>query len=271
MIVLLYDEGISEKLNLAEIAEYLKRKMKKVEVELRRNPFAISLDRDRIPDYAARIASVKVRDATEEISAQEPLYAEIEYERKRISGKTTAFGVAYDGFQLQRIFREALQREELSPEFAHILFTNRLVVTWNNTDQRYHARTSIYSTPSVISTTGIVEAPAKPREYYLLKQQYQQLGRDLAELKEEFKGRFIDYDDDRLTEVVKGYAMQAVFYSLTGDAFCPDKGCRLYNAHWQEELIYAQLESGYEFCPRHTELLANPIFRLGSIPVAKAS
>jgi hypothetical protein len=29
----------------------------------------------------------------------------------------------------------------------------------------------------------------------------------------------------------------------------------LYNAHWQEELIFAQLESQYEFCGQHTRIL----------------
>jgi hypothetical protein len=101
----------------------------------------------------------------------------------------------------------------------------------------------------------VVEAPAKPREYYLLKQQYQMLGKDLLELKDGFRGRFIDYDDERLNEVMKGYAMQAVFYSLIGDPFCEDKGCRLYNAHWQEELIFAHIGSEYEFCQRHTKLI----------------
>ncbi|MFC1938628.1 DUF6775 family putative metallopeptidase [Chloroflexota bacterium] len=43
--------------------------------------------------------------------------------------------------------------------------------------------------------------------------------------------------------------------SLVGDPFCEDKGCRLYNAHWQEELIFAQLGAGYEFCESHTRLL----------------
>jgi len=113
----------------------------------------------------------------------------------------------------------------------------------------------VYAFPSVISTTGIVEAPARPREYYLLKQQYEMLGKDLLELKEKFKGCFIDYEDEHLTEVMKGYALQAVSYSLTGDPFCEDKGCRLFNAHWQEELIFAQLESQYEFCEYHTKVL----------------
>ncbi len=49
--------------------------------------------------------------------------------------------------------------------------------------------------------------------------------------------------------------MQAVVYALTGDPFCEDRGCRMYNAHWQEELIFAQLGSEYEFCPRHTEIM----------------
>ncbi|MFC1991372.1 DUF6775 family putative metallopeptidase [Chloroflexota bacterium] len=34
-----------------------------------------------------------------------------------------------------------------------------------------------------------------------------------------------------------------------------DKGCRLYNAHWQQELIFAQLESGYDFCEHHSSVL----------------
>jgi len=159
-------------------------------------------------------------------------------------------------------FLEIVPRDERLPELVHIFFTNRLFATWDDSNQRYHLRTSVYSIPSVISTTGLVEAPAKPREYYLLKQQYEKLGRDITGLKDKFKGRCLDYGDSRLTEVAKGYVMQAVFYSLTGEPFCQDKGCRLYNAHWQEELILAQLESGYEFCQRHTELL--PRLRIGS-------
>ncbi len=121
---------------------------------------------------------------------------------------------------------------------------------------RYHARTSVYGFPSIISTTGLVEAPAKAREYYLLKQQYEMVGKDIQAVKEQFTGTFIDYEDERLTEVIKGYAMQAVFYALSGDPFCEDRGCRLFNAHWQAELIFAQLDSGYEFCPRHGDILS---------------
>jgi len=254
--VILYDEGAAETLDIEELDQYLGHKMSKVEVEVRGNPFAFCPEKS--PDYARKLASIKIQDANRKMaSEQEPLYGEVQYEKRRILGKTRSFGVVYDGFCLQRVFWELIPSGERSSGFVHIFLTNRLFATWEEGDKRYHARTSLYGFPSVISTTGLVEAPAKPREYYLLKQQYEMLGRDPLELKDRFKGRFIDYDDERMTEVMKGYIMQAVFYALTGDPFCEDKGCRLYNAHWQEELIFAQLESGYEFCQRHINFLEN--------------
>lgn len=252
--ILLYDESAAKALDIEEIAEYLREKLGKVPVDTRGNPLAFCPEKS--PDYARKLASIKIQDTSKKItSEQEPLYGEIEYEKRRILGKTKAFGVVYDGFHLQRVFSKLIPREERSLVFVHIFFTNRLFATWEEGGKRYHARTSVYGFPSIISTTGLVEAPAKPREYYLLKQQYDMLGKDLLELKEKFKESVIDYEDKRMTEVAKGYAMQAVFYSLTGDPFCEDKGCRLYNAHWQEELIFAQLESGYEFCGQHARIL----------------
>jgi len=256
MEIILYDEGTAQELDIKAIAQYLTQKMGAVGVEVRGNPFVFNLPQDKLSDYAREIASSKIQEISQKIlPAQEPLYGEIEYEKRRILGRTRSFGILYDGFHLLRIFWEIMPREERSREFVHIFFTNRLFATWDGNNKRYHLRTSVYGVPSIISTTGLVEAPAKPREYYLLKQQYERLRKDLTELKERFKGSFIDYEDEHLTEVMKGYAMQAVFYALTGDPFCEDKDCRLYNAHWQEELIFAQFEGEYEFCGRHTRIL----------------
>ena len=256
MRIILYDEGVAEELDIEKIAQYLTQKMNKVKVEVRGNPFVFNLPQDKVSDYARKIATIKIQEVNKEVKPeQEPLHGEIEYEKRRILGKTRSFGILYDGFHLLRIFYEIVSREERCLEFVHIFFTNRLFATWDDSDKRYHLRTSVYGISSIISTTGLIEAPARPREYYLLKQQYERLGKDLTELKDRFKGSFIDYEDKLLTAVAKGYAMQAVFYSLTGKPFCEDKGCSLYNAHWQEELIFAQLESGYELCQRHNELL----------------
>ncbi|KKK54618.1 hypothetical protein LCGC14_3082920, partial [marine sediment metagenome] len=51
----------------------------------------------------------------------------------------------------------------------------------------------VYGWPSIISTTGIVEGPAKPREYYFGLM----AGLDEEKVREELKGRFIDHGHHR--------------------------------------------------------------------------
>src|SRR3712207_1472935 len=75
----------------------------------------------------------------------------------------------YDGFVMQSIFAEMIPNSEMSLDHIHIIFTALLPCTFNEEDWRYHGRAVICGTPSIISTTGIVEALAKPREYYLFQ------------------------------------------------------------------------------------------------------
>lgn len=140
----------------------------------------------------------------------------------------------YDGFVLQRILAELIPDREAS--HLHIVLTDLLTCTFSEDDWRYHGRAVICGTPSIISTTGIVEAPARPKEFYLA-----QLGgvADIGKLKREFAGRFIDYGDPRMTKAAAVYALQVLFFFVNeGEPFCNNKKCLLYNAHWQEELLY---------------------------------
>lgn len=139
---------------------------------------------------------------------------------------------------------------------CHIILTQKLFATFDD-DKRLHIRASIYGFPSVISTSGIVEGPAKPKEYYLYKQRYSRLGAwelEGPKIKKRFKGRFIDYRDKRMNEVLKGYISQALFFYIFGSPFCAKRNCRLYNAHWQKDLIYSQVKSA-GFCAQHKKLL----------------
>jgi hypothetical protein len=154
----------------------------------------------------------------------------------------------YDGFVLQRIFAEMIPAREL--DHVHIIFTNLLTCTFSEKDWRYHGRAVVCGTPSIVSIPGIVEAPAKPRVFYLA-----QLGRqlDVASLKKRFAGRFIDYGDDRMSATCSLYALQALFFFVTdGEPFCDDKNCMLFNPHWQEELIL-MIENG-KLCSRHRQV-----------------
>ena len=163
----------------------------------------------------------------------------------------------YDGIAFLQLLWGLIPEEKRNHDHLHIVLTNQILGTFDSNDKRYHARVGVYGIPSVLSTTGVVEGPAKPKEFYLLKQQYATIGRevDTYTLKEQFRKEFIDHDDERLTEILKGYVMQAVFYHLIGNPFCDDPNCRLFNAHWQKEMIHAQLESPYEFCRDHTNVL----------------
>ena len=217
-------------------------------------------DRQRGQEELAQgFARAKVRNLAREDDSFVPLPGEIDYERRRLSNPhNQTWGLLYDGFKLMNLLKGLIPPEERGLDHIHVVFTNQLFGTWEDSDRRYHARVSVYGFPDLISTTGLVEAPAKPREYYFLKQHYTALGMPdaaVAGLAPSLEGRFIDHEDERLTEVMKGYVLQALFYHLTGDPFCPDKACRLYNAHWQEEVIRAQLEGPYELCPRHQGLL----------------
>ncbi len=252
------------------LRDYLTEKVgKDIEIELRKDFLSYYLKKEEqkwgeTPHFdglARKLVGTKVFDMQNPQKKYQPFFAEIEHEKRLLNEEgSSPLGTLYDGFRLQVLFKELIEKEELSLKHVHIIFTNRLVGTWDPYGKRYHARTSVYGIPSIISLPGIVEAPARPREYYLLRQNMLASGipRTVAEteLKRQFNGRFIEHDDKRFFEVIKGYMMQALFYQVTFEPFCEDRNCRLYNAHWQEDMIHAQLE-GKEFCERHEGILQN--------------
>lgn len=264
----LYSEPAAPILDMWVLARYAKQTFAGTEVDVRDNLFQRYLAtvpeaerQDAVMRLAHVFASAKVRQPLKQTDDFQPLPGEVDYERRRLSQVgSRSFGLLYDGHKLMRSMWVLVPIEERSLGHVHAVFTNQLVGTWDEGDRRYHARVSVYGFPSLLSTTGLVEAPAKPREYYLLRQQYATLGMDDAAelaLETELKGRFIGHEDGRLTEVMKGYVAQALAFQLWGDPFCPDKGCRLFNAHWQEEVIRAQLHGEPEFCAEHQRRLAD--------------
>jgi hypothetical protein len=155
----------------------------------------------------------------------------------------------YDGFELQQLYAQAMSEHENNLDHLHVIFTDLLACTFSDDDLRYHARTVICGTPSIISLPGIVEAPAKPREFYFALN----LGMDIESAKKSVAGRFLDYGDKRIVRAASSFALQAMFFFLTGgEPFCDDNRCRLFNAHWQEDLIRT-LEKPM-LCKRHAEI-----------------
>jgi hypothetical protein len=254
-VVYLYDEPSSPNFRIGEIADFLKEKIPDFDVRTRKEFF--SFHSHDVEGLAKKLASAKVTGIEGLQEETEPLYGEIEFEKKMLrEPHRRLLGMLYDGFRMQSVFREVIPEKELHADLAHIALTNRILCTHEKGDNRFHARVIMCGYPSLISTSGLVEAPAKPREFYLMKQKFAATGSDppIEELKEAFKGKFIDYDDENVTQALKGYALQSVFYHATGEPFCEDKNCVLFNAHWQEEVINAQIVSG-QLCSVHQEML----------------
>ena len=160
--------------------------------------------------------------------------------------------VMYDGFEMQKVIRE--QINEVENDTLHIIFTNRLTCTFDDSDLRYHGRAVICANPAILSTTGIIEAPAKSKEFYIQAMANKSQGLDITNVKEEHKGEFLEYHDERLSKVIEGYILQIIFYNITGEPFCNYLDCRLNNAHWQRDLLYSQIEVS-KLCEKHSKIL----------------
>jgi hypothetical protein len=168
--------------------------------------------------------------------------------------------ILYDGFMMQRLLGTMINESESNTDHVHLVFEDRLICTFSEEDWRYHSRTFVAGNPSIISTTGIVEAPAKPKEWYI--KQMQLAIYDIDRDDDQIDGisssnvkKYLDYGDYRINFAAVGYALQALFFFITeGDPFCNDTNCRLYNAHWQEELLQSQIQNK-GLCNKHGALL----------------
>ncbi|MGI0077039.1 MAG: DUF6775 family putative metallopeptidase, partial [Nitrosopumilaceae archaeon] len=158
---------------------------------------------------------------------------------------------------------DLISEAENSANNFHLIFTNRLMCTYDYNDYRYHGRAIICSNPSIISTTGIIEAPAKPKEYYIELISNMAQGLNLESIKKKYRGAYLEYHDERISTIVEGYAMQALFYYLTGEPFCELEECRLFNPHWQKELLHSQIEIG-KLCKKHQKILGDLVLDLNS-------
>ena len=178
----------------------------------------------------------------------------VRYEQRALEHPERAGGVIYDGLTIQDALRKRLPGEG-GLDHLHVPLLDRVLGTWGDHDGRWHKRVAVLGQPAVLSVPGLYEAPAKPEAYYEAKQKHALVSGDTPPrevLENEVDGEFLVADDPRTTDVLKGYVLAAYHYLETGEAFCADPDCRLYDAHRQPALLNAQLR-GSAFCEGHTE------------------
>lgn len=245
--IITYDEPTVPEIRIRELHEFLSC-LFPVTVETRGSFFKL-LNKKTYE----KIAATRIFNLKKPFGTHRPSSIEVAMEEENIDTSEKDEKALYDGYELLNALAEAIPAEECTIETLHIIFTNKITCTFDEDDFRYHARALIGSNPTIISTTGMIEAPAKSKQYYLdLMTNFS--SKRIEETNRKHRGEFLEYHDSRMSEISKGYLLQAVTYYETGEAFCKHSGCRLFNAHWQKDLFHSQLENK-GFCKKHSEML----------------
>ena len=149
--VILYDEPSVPEIDLSSLCKFLKQSFP-IEVEVRQNFFA------RLGNESIRnIRNAQVTDLKKPFEKQKHNAIQENYPEQ----------IMYDGFEMQKISSDNISEHDNKMESLHVIFTEKLIATFSDEDFRYHARALIAANPCIISIPGIVEAPAKPKKYYL--------------------------------------------------------------------------------------------------------
>lgn len=201
-------------------------------------------------DYK-KIAEFRVLNPSKNETNINPFQQEIEFEREKIYNCKCGKGIIYSGIELVKYLRNIEEIKKLKFTDRPVFITLDYIATFDKNDRRWHLRYALFSFPVIISLKGILEAPAKPKEYYFYIAQGFLPEMIPADLKE----KFLTENDRRLPRVLAGILLQAYAYYILKNPFCENKFCSLYNAHWQEELLNSQKDEPFILCEKHKKLL----------------
>lgn len=190
-----------------------------------------------------------IRPQARELNSN-PLPMEVKFEEKKLTHCLCGKGSVYDGPLYSSLLRGYALTSDISWLIEKPVFiTMDYIASFDETEKRYHLRYAVFSFPVIISLPGIIEAPARPREFYIAKGTGVPFPKKLKEY------ALTGLDDDRLPRVLAGILLQAWFFYESGDPFCSDPDCSLFNAHWQKDLLRAQSDSPYVLCEAHLKFL----------------
>lgn len=255
--IFLYQDCGDEPVDYAKLKAWLEKFLRRKNlIELRQDLFSFHLSSlssracaERTKQIAKELARIRIRNPEQRSFPRKASAVEIDFESRNLLREKRISAAVYDAFYFMNIIAGLIPQNDKGLNFLHILITEQMIASFEPGD-RYHLRSAFYGYPCIISTIGLVEAPARPREFYLKISAGIPKELALAELKDSV----LKPKDPRLTEILKSQILQAVFYQITGSPHCDRLDCMLYNAHWQEELLKSQFKG--KLCKKHQKELS---------------
>ncbi len=157
--IILYDEPTVPEIQLGRLEKFI-REIFTIKIETRKNIFQYSSK-----NIFEKIAGCRIFDLKKPFEKHNPSAEAIQIEKENKDMSERDEMTLYDGFEFHKVITELIPLNENKIDTLHIIFTNKLTCTFDENDFRYHARALIGSNPAIISTTGMIEAPAKPQQY----------------------------------------------------------------------------------------------------------
>lgn len=229
-----------EGIDFIEIKDFFEREGFKVFLE--EDPF-LKLEGEELNKKAEYLAKIRIFDPFKKILNESPFSVEIDYEKRNLKSLTRKKGIIYDGLKFLKIYRDFIlpSQRNLLNSFI-FFFTDQLLATYSD---RWHLRIILFSFPVLISIPGMIYAPAKDRDYYIS---------EVLRTPPFYKEYYLKEKDERLKRVLTAYVIQGIFFynSILESKefrFCEEKGCILYNSHFQRDVITFQYN--LNFCELH--------------------
>ena len=168
-------------------------------------------------------------------------------------------GAVYEAGPLQDVMRAMLPAGEHGADVLHLAYLTQCIGCFAGGASYFRLQIVQHGEPTVISTTGFVEAPALPREYAFRRAQLLGFGMDDAaeELDAVFAGEALRHGDERINHVATGVALQAIFLRGFGEQGCDEPTCPLHQASSHDELARAHLTDESRLCERHARMVAD--------------
>lgn len=255
--IYIYDAPDVLGLDIGAIGRMLSDLLPETQVETRTDFFTHQL---------ARFEASQVEMLTEQIAARleerevhNLIAPQWRDEMAPIAPEERGLETVYLAEALQEVMRPLIPESERGSHHLHIVYIAQCLGQFLPDRHDLALQIVQFGEPAIVSTTGFVEAPALPREYAFRRAQLLAMGLDeaLDELDDHFAASTLGYEDQRVTIVAAGHALQVLFDALFGERGCDVAACPLHQADTHEDLATAHLSEDSKLCQRHMQMLTD--------------